>query len=176
MRDIAVASGLTVGGVYAHWNDKETIWGAVLDVFHPLRKLLPVFRSTNAATVEELFSELAYRIVETLGTHRDALNLLFTELVEFQGSHFVSVFPDLFPSFVASVRETTERTGAVLPYPPEVVVRSFFGLIFSYFMTSIVLPGNFPENDESLDVFVKIYLHGMVGSNAAKTQTKDGTA
>ena len=171
IRDIAVASGLTVGGIYAHWSDKVAIWSAVLNAFHPLRKLIPVFEELEADSFVGLFSQLAHRMVETLGTQRAALNLLFTEIVEFQGAHFASVFPQLFPSFVAALRKASATLKVPLTYPPEIIVRSFFGLIFSYFMTSIVLSGDLPSDDDALDTFVDIYLNG-VSRNSAK---KDGS-
>lgn len=161
VRDIAEASGLTIGGLYAHWPDKESIWGAVLDAYHPLRRLMPVFEQVEADSLDSLFGNLAHRMVETLGGNRVALNLLFIELVEFQGRHFSSAFPELFPAFVDALKSAFRRLGLALPYSPRVIVRSFFGLIFSYFMTSIVSPGNLPLDDQSLEEFVSIYVHGI---------------
>lgn len=46
------------------------------------------------------------------------------------------------------------------------IVRSFFGLIFSQFMTSIVLPGHFESDEGSLELFVRIYLHGIVSGDS----------
>ena len=161
VRDIAEASGFTIGGLYAHWPDKESIWGAVLDTFHPLRRLIPVFEQVDADSLDSLFRSLAHRMVESLGRNRGALNLIFIELVEFQGKHFSSAFPELFPAFVEALNAALGRLGLTLPYSPHIVVRSFFGLIFSYFMTSIVSPTSLPLNDQSLEEFVSIYLYGI---------------
>ncbi len=161
VRDIAEAGGLTIGGLYAHWPDKESIWSAVLDAYHPLRRLVPVFDQIEADSLESLFTDLAHRMVETLGRNRAALNLIFVELVEFQGRHFATVFPELFPTFIDALTKALRRLDLSLPYSPAVIVRSFFGLIFSYFMTSVIAPSNLSLSDQTLEEFVSIFLHGI---------------
>ena len=56
VRDIAEAGGLTIGRLHAHWPDKESIWSAVLDTYHPLRRLVPVFDQIEADSLESLFA------------------------------------------------------------------------------------------------------------------------
>ncbi|MBF8283944.1 MAG: hypothetical protein HW378_2859, partial [Anaerolineales bacterium] len=41
MRDIADAAGIAVGGIYNHFSDKEAIFAAVLDAYHPYHVILP---------------------------------------------------------------------------------------------------------------------------------------
>ena len=162
IRDISQRCGLTIGGVYNHFSGKGDIFEAVLAENHPFRQVNEAIELAQGDTVEALVHDMARRMVEALGAHRAALNLLFIEIVEFQGSHFTDSFPVVFPRLLAMIERISIQGGVLRPFSKTVLVRSFFGLFFSYFMTNIILADRLPSNEKTLDAFVDIYLYGIL--------------
>ena len=137
IRDISQRCKLTIGGVYNHFSGKGEIFEAVLAENHPFQAVNEAIELAQGDTVDAFVHDMARRMVDALGAHRAALNLLFIEIVEFQGR-------------------------PLRPISRAVLVRSFFGLFFSYFMTSIILADRIPTDEKTLDAFVDIYLYGIL--------------
>lgn len=160
-RDIASTAGLSTGGLYTHFADKEQIFTAVLEGFHPFLHILPAMMAAQGETVEDLVHDIARRMVESLGLQRMALNLIFIEIVEFQGGHFSEMFPQYFQQFsVVFARVNRMLVTEAIPLP--LLARSFFGLFFSFFLTSIALSDRLPSDERTLDAFVDLYLRGIL--------------
>src|SRR5690242_2844669 len=96
IRDISHRCGLTIGGVYTHFKDKAEIFTAVIEQYHPFWQILPAISAAQGDTLEALVHDMARRMVAALGHERAALNLIFIEVVEFQGQHFEEMFPVFF--------------------------------------------------------------------------------
>ncbi len=165
IRDISQLSQLTIGGVYNHFSGKGEIFEAVLAENHPFQAVNEAIELAQGDTVEAFVHDMARRMVEALGVHRAALNLLFIEIVEFQGRHFTNSFPAVFPRLLAMIERISSQGGALRPISRTVLVRSFFGLFFSYFMTNIILADRMPSDEKTLDAFVDIYLYGILTSS-----------
>jgi AcrR family transcriptional regulator len=162
IRDISQRCKLTIGGVYTHFSGKEEIFEAVLAENHPFRQVSEAVLLAQGDTVEAFVHDTARRMLDALGTQRAALNLLFIEIVEFQGRHFSDSFPIVFPRLQAMIERIASQGGELRPIPNAVLVRSFFGLFFSYFMTNIILAESMPADEKTLDAFVDIYLYGIL--------------
>ena len=162
IRDISQRCKLTIGGVYTHFSGKEEIFEAVLAENHPFRQVSKAVLLAQGDTVEAFVHDTARRMLDALGTQRAALNLLFIEIVEFQGRHFSDSFPIVFPRLQAMSDRIASQGGELRPIPKAVLVRSFFGLFFSYFMTNIILAESMPADEKTLDAFVDIYLYGIL--------------
>ena len=97
MRQIARRAGITVGGIYNHFEGKEQIFEQVLLQKHPYRRVLAILEATPAANVEEFARSAANAITAELGSRPEFLNLAFIELSEFRGKHVSQVFQAIFP-------------------------------------------------------------------------------
>ena len=165
MRDIAGHCGMTTGGVYAHYAGKEEIFAAVLTQNNPFVRILPALQGSAGETVDAFVHDAARRMVAALGADREAFNLMFIEIVEFQGAHANDLFPVVFPQIMQIIARIPGEDGDLRPeIPLPVLARSFFGLIFSYFMTNIILSDRMPFDPQTLDQFVDIYLYGILAS------------
>ena len=162
IRDISHRCNLTIGGVYSHFSGKDEIFTAVLAENHPFQQVTEAMLLAQGDTVDALVHDTARRMVDALGTQRASLNLLFIEIVEFQGRHFSDSLPIVFPRLIAMIERISSQGGALRPIPRAVLVRSFFGLFFSYFMTNIILAEKMPADEKTLDAFVDIYLYGIL--------------
>ncbi|HEX2994957.1 MAG TPA: TetR/AcrR family transcriptional regulator [Anaerolineales bacterium] len=169
MRQIAEETGLALGGIYNHFSSKEEIFeGLILDK-SPYKQIVPRILAAEGGTAEELFHSAAEAIVSELGKRPDFIKLMFIEVVEFNGKHInlliTEVAPQLLPVFerVVKVRKNLRHTN------PVIIVRSFLGLFFSYYITDMLLRATVLEKmmpKDSFEQFVDIYLHGIVKESA----------
>ena len=164
MRAIAQGAGMAVGGIYNHFSSKEDIFREVLYNYHPYKDLIPALQQAQGNTLEELVQDAAGRMVESFGLPLDFLNLVFIELVEFNGQHIPELFNSIFPQLMEFGHRLTGNPEELRPIPLPVLLRSFIGLFFSYVMTDIVLGGQMPleMKEHAFEDFVDIYLHGIL--------------
>lgn len=164
MRQIAEAAGLTLGGVYNHFDGKESIWEAVFMANHPYQRILPVVLAAEGESVAGFIRSAATDIVAELERHNDLLNLMFIELVEFGGAHLPAIYHGALPHLLPLAQRFRRLRGSLRPLPFAILTRSFAGLFFSYYITERLMP---PEaralmGDDALDVFVDIFLYGIL--------------
>jgi AcrR family transcriptional regulator len=175
MRQIAERTGLALGGIYNHFSSKEEIFSALIMRDHPYKQVVPLILATKGETAEALLHSAAQAIVSELGRRPDFLKLMFIEVVEFNGKHInlliTEVAPQLLPVFerVAKVRKNLRHSH------PAILLRSFLGLFFSYYITDILLRGTIIEKimpRDSFEQFVDIYLHGVIKESKVSRETE----
>lgn len=162
MRDIVAASGITMGGIYNHFTGKEQLFDAVFLEYNPIKQVLPAILLAEGDSLEALVQDSARRMVASLGESSQALKLMFIEIVEFRGLHFEAALEAGFPQAMRLASGFVRFQGQVRPIPLPALARSFIGLFFSYFMTSLMFPGRFAPQASDLEQFVDIYLHGIL--------------
>jgi AcrR family transcriptional regulator len=170
MRQVAQQAGVALGGLYNHFASKEEVFEAVFFEYHPSRDVIPLILEAQGEDVETLIRSAAGRMVEVVRLRPDFLNLMFIEMVEFKNTHTQKLFSNLFPFSLQVVQRVTQAAGGRLrPLPPPMLVRSFLGLFFGYYMTELLFarsaPSEFGEN--AMQYFVEIYLHGILASSPA---------
>jgi AcrR family transcriptional regulator len=165
MRQISEKANLALGGIYNHFSNKEEIFAAILLDKHPYKQVLPIVLAAEGDTAEELIRNAARALVTELGSRPELLKLIFIELVEFNGKHVSSLIneiaPKIFPMFEKMIRVRKN----VRKIPPPVLVRSFLGMFFAFYITELLIKDSIvgklmPKN--SFDLFVDIYLHGVI--------------
>lgn len=166
MRSIALQAGITVSGIYNHFSSKEEIFREVLLSFHPYREILPALSEAQGETVEELIRDAANRMISKFGERLEFVNLMFIELVEFNGSHAPELFESIYPHVMQFGQRLLEKEGRLRDIPAPIMLRAFVGLFFSYIMMELLfhkqLPAELQEN--ALEYFVDIYLHGILSA------------
>jgi AcrR family transcriptional regulator len=164
MREIADEAGLALGGIYNHFSSKEDIFVAMLSERHPFLAVLPALQTAQGDTVEELVRNAAGRMIKQLGQDDTFLNMMFIELVEFDGKHIPQMFQTFFPALMEFVQRFPQVRGRLREIPLPIILRAFIGLFFSYFITDLIVGSQLPPEmkDKSFDYFVDIYLHGIL--------------
>jgi AcrR family transcriptional regulator len=165
MRQIAQAAHLALGGLYNHFASKEKVFEAVFLTFHPYHEVLPMIAAAQGANLEQLVQDAVRRMVKVVEGRPDFMNLMFIEMVEFNSAHARQLFAYLFPQGMQIVQQLAEPYPEQLrPIPPPMVVRTFLGLFFGYYLTQTALapaaPAEFDE--DAMQYFVDIYLHGIL--------------
>jgi len=164
MRQIAQEAGIALGGIYNHFSSKEDIFTAVFLEKHPYIDALSLVKSAQGETVEEFVRDAAHRLVGSLGQRTDFLNLMFIEMVEFNGQHIPQIFQIVFPELMAFAQRFLAEREELRSIPLLVVVRAFVGLFFSFLITDILIANQLPPEmrENALDHFVDIYLYGIL--------------
>lgn len=174
MRDIARASRVTVGAIYNHFPTKEAIWLEVLNVRHPYHEIFPVLQAAQGETIAELVRSAARGLVQELLKRPDLLNLMFIEIVEFNARHIPDLYRSILPEIFNTGSLLKDKRGRLRQIPMPILIRSFAGLFFSYYITGL-LAGNVAgiSNDEaSLSQVVDLYLFGILADDDPARRTK----
>jgi AcrR family transcriptional regulator len=165
MRQIADKAKLALGGIYNHFSNKEEIFAAIIIDKHPYKQILPIILAVEGNTAEEFIRNAAKALVTELGSRPEVLKLIFIELVEFNGKHVSNLLGEIIPKVLPMFEKMIRVRKNLRKIPPPVLVRSFMGMFFSFYITELFIKDSviarlFPKN--SIDLFVDIYLHGVI--------------
>ena len=165
MRQIAERADLALGGIYNHFASKEEIFAAIIVDKHPYRKVLPVVLAAKGDTAEEFFKNAARFVIEELSGNPVYMQLLLIEIVEFKGVHGKLMLREIAPKILPIFEKVVKSRKELRITNPALVMRSFFGMIVSYFITDMVISNSvvsklMPKN--SVDVYVDLFLHGVL--------------
>jgi AcrR family transcriptional regulator len=165
MRQIAERADLALGGIYNHFASKEEIFAAIIIDKHPYKKVLPVVLAAKGDTAEEFFKNAARFVIEELGGNPIYMQLLLIEIVEFKGVHGKLMLKEIAPKILPIFEKVVKSRKELRTTNPAMLMRSFFGMIVSYFITDMVISNSvlsqlMPKN--TVDVYVDLFLHGVL--------------
>lgn len=165
MRQIAERAGLALGGIYNHYESKEEIFRAIIQDRHPYKQILPLVLSAKGETPEEFIRNAAQALVEGLGRRPEFMKLMFIEIVEFDSRHISLIVKEIVPQLLPVFERLVKHHKSLRSVHPAVLLRSFLGMFFSYYVTDLFIQGSalaklMPKN--SFDTFVDIYLYGVL--------------
>ena len=164
MRQIARESGMALGSLYNSFPSKEELFTAVFDAYNPYPILLLALENSQGADVDALVRTAARRMVTALSARPDLVKLVFIDVVEFQGKHLQSAYPDVAPRMERFIDRLRSRGQQLRPLSGESLLRAFFGLFYTFHMTDMLLGSqpNPEEQPEMVQELVEIYLHGIL--------------
>lgn len=165
MRQIAERAGLALGGIYNHFKSKDEIFEAIIIDQHPYKKILPLVLAVEGETAEEFFSNAFRIIIAELGKQPEFINLMFIELVEFKGRHGALMLREIAPRILPVFEKIVNSMKGLRVTNPAVLMRSFFGMIISYFITEMIIANSvvsklMPKN--STDAYIDLFLKGIL--------------
>jgi AcrR family transcriptional regulator len=167
MRQIAERAGLALGGIYNHFASKDEIFEAIIVDQHPYKRILPLILAAEGETAQEFFGDAFRIVIRELGREPEFVNLMFIELVEFKGKHGSVMLREIAPTVLPVFEKVVKNLKGFRVTNPAVLMRSFFGMIISYFVTEMITSNSvvsklMPRN--VADAYVDIYLHGILKS------------
>jgi len=165
MRQIAEHSGLALGGIYNHFSSKEEIFEAIIIDQHPYQKILPLILEVKGETGEEFFGNAFRIIINELGQQPEFINLMFIEIVEFKGKHGSVMLREIGPKVLPVFEKVIKTRKDLRVTNPAILMRSFFGMVVSYFVTEMVISNSVIEKlmpKNATDAYVDIFLHGIL--------------
>lgn len=165
MRQIAERAGLALGGIYNHFSSKEEIFEAIIIDQHPYKKLLPIILAVEGETTDKFFENAIRIVFSELGARPEFVNLMFIEMVEFKGKHGATMLREIAPQVLPVFERIIKARKDLRITNPALLMRSFFGMILSYYITEMVISNSVISNlmpRNSADVYVDIFLHGIL--------------
>ena len=165
MRQIAERADLALGGIYNHFSSKDEIFEAIIIDQHPYKKILPLVLAVEGETPEEFFRGAFQIVIRELGQQPEFINLMFIELIEFKGKHGSIMLREIAPKVLPIFEKTVKSMKGLRVRNPAVLMRSFFGMIISYFVTDMIIANSvisplMPKN--SADAYIDIFLNGIL--------------
>lgn len=165
MRQIAERAGLALGGIYNHFKSKDEIFEAIIVDKHPYKRILPLVMETPGETAEE-FLRNAFRVTVTeLGGNPVYIKLMLIEMVEFNGKHGAVMLREIAPKVLPVFEQMLKVRSGLRISNPAMFLRSFFGMIISYFITEMVTANSVISKlmpKDAADVYIDMYLHGVL--------------
>lgn len=165
MRQIAKRTGLALGGIYNHFTSKDEIFEAIIIDQHPYKKVLPLILAVEGDTAQEFFGNAFRIVVDELGKQPEFINLMFIEIVEFKGKHGSVMLREIAPKILPVFEKAIKNMKGLRVTNPAVLMRSFFGMIISYFVTEMVISNSVVSKlmpKDSTDVYIDIFLNGVL--------------
>jgi AcrR family transcriptional regulator len=169
MRQIAEQAGLALGGIYNHFKSKEEIFEAIIVDKHPYKKILPVVLSVETDSLEEFLANAMQVVIKELSSESYYMKLMLIELIEFNGKHGASLLKRIAPEILPVFERLVKSRKDLRVTNPAMLMRSFFGMILSYFLTGMLMSGSILEKmlpKNPADIYVDIMLHGILKSEA----------
>ncbi|MEP7135540.1 MAG: TetR/AcrR family transcriptional regulator [Chloroflexota bacterium] len=165
MRQIADKAGLALGGIYNHFASKDEIFQGIIIDKHPYKKILPALLAAEGETVEEFFTNASQIVITEMGKQPEFISLMFVELVEFKGKHGAIMLREIAPKVLPVFEKIVKSRKSLRVTNPAVLMRSFFGMIISYFITEMIISDSvisklMPKN--SADLYTDLFLHGIL--------------
>ena len=165
MRQIAKRTGLALGGIYNHFTSKDEIFEAIIIDQHPYKKILPLIMAVEGTSAREFFGNAFRIVINELGQQPDFINLMFIELVEFKGKHGSVMLREIAPKVLPVFEKVIKNLKGLRVTNPAVLMRSFFGMIISYFITEMVISNSVLSNmmhKNATDQYIDIFLNGIL--------------
>lgn len=165
MRQIAEGAGLALGGIYNHFSSKDEIFEAIIIDQHPYKRILPLILAVEGDTAKEFFGNAFQIVIDQLGQQPEFINLMFIEIVEFRGRHGSVMLREIAPKVLPVFEKLVKSMKGLRITNPAVLMRSFFGMIISYFITEMIISNSvisklMPKN--STDMYIDIFLNGIL--------------
>ncbi len=165
MRQIAERANLALGGIYNHFSSKEEIFKAIIVDKHPYKKVLPIILEADGSSVEDFLGNAVRVVMKELASEPFYIKLMFIEIVEFNGKHGAVMLKEIAPKILPVFEKLVKSRKDLRVTNPAVLMRSFFGMIMSYFITDMLISNSIvskmlPKNQ--VDAYVDIYLHGIL--------------
>lgn len=177
MRQIASQTGLALGGLYNHFPSKEAVFEAVFERYHPYREVIPALLQAQGDTIEEVIRNAAEEMFSAINRRPKFLNLMFIEIVEFNSVHVQALFARIFPMAVqVAQRFQGMAPERIRPIPVAMIIRSFFGFLFSFFITEYMFASKAPPefNENGMEALLDIYLHGLLNPESTEEKWSTG--
>ena len=165
MRQIAEHAGLALGGIYNHFKSKEELFEGIIVDKHPYRTILPAVLEAQGENAEEFLKNAVKIAMHELGENPVFIKLMFIEMVEFNGKHGSLMLKEIAPKALPIFEKLVKTRKSLRVTSPAMLMRSFFGMILSYFLTGMLISDSIldkimPKNPA--DIYVDIMLHGII--------------
>lgn len=165
MRQIAEHAGLALGGIYNHFASKDEIFEAIIVDKHPYKRILPLVMEAQGETTEDFLRNAFKVAVGEITKEPVYIKIMLIELVEFNGKHGTAMLKEIAPKVLPVFEQMLKVRKELRISNPAMFLRTFFGLIISYFITETLTANSVISKfmpKDATDVYIDLYLHGIL--------------
>jgi AcrR family transcriptional regulator len=182
IRDVAEAAGVSMGGLYHHFANKEEIFEASLSNFDLLPQLQAVAALILAPEFPDTLPAIARLLRETIRKNADFFKLAYVDVLEFQGRHVRPViqnFRRAYGAFASQVFEDKVAEGKLADANARVLLVVTTDLIVHFCLTEIMLQESQARDaglsdDAFLDEMCGVLLDGVRGRGTPPRSSRGG--
>lgn len=155
VRQIADEAGVSIGAVYHHFPDKESLFRTLIDEYREITDdpRVPFNRAMRQGQFPNNLEQLAWAARETVRQYRDYQALFFVDVIEFGGTHVRDYYAQLarrFAEFADSDGGVASRVrDGVSPSASMMLAARIF---FTYFQMEVLFGVTEPFGKSSADV------------------------
>ncbi|HVT03466.1 MAG TPA: TetR/AcrR family transcriptional regulator [Thermoanaerobaculia bacterium] len=185
VQDIAEAAGVSKGNVYHHFEDKESIFRALIDRYF-LAMAQPDFpfnRALASGAFPDNLEQLGHATREVVRDYREYVALIYVDVVEFDASHVRKFYQQMatrFDSFIKShgmEKELQDRLAEGLSATSAVMLAT--RVFFTYFSVEVLfgVKDHFGKGtNEAVAEISRILRHGMLRSGRPAEKKRKSAA
>lgn len=171
IREIAAEAGLSTGNVYHHFPDKEALFRTLLDRYWELisRPESPFNKALIDGAFPHELEALALAAQASVTTYRPYLNLIYVDVVEFDGSHLRKYYSGMEGRFAKSVAQAypgdSLKDELAPGSHPGTAVMLATGIFLQYYLVELLfgVPDQFGlDNATAMKELAELLRHGML--------------
>lgn len=165
MRQIAKDTGIALSSIYNHFTNKEDLFRQVFFAFHPYHDVLPFLEDDASPTAAAFIHNAISRAIAALDRRPGFLNLMFIEIVEFNGQHIRELFDMLYPRAIKVAKRIADRyPDQFKPFQPILFIRAVISFIFGFFITDAMITPLTTQVDRptTIQTFIDIFCYGVL--------------
>ncbi|NOX19821.1 MAG: TetR/AcrR family transcriptional regulator [Nitrospirae bacterium] len=166
-KEIARKAGVTEITLFRHFGSKEQLFEQLLKEYSFLPKLRDLIPKVKRLSAEEALLGIGLAFLDTLKERERLVKIMLSEMniypdkVKVIYSRFISELIDVLGKYFSEL----QKKGVLIKFDALTGARAFLGMIFSYFLSEVILQGrmiNSREQSRIVKTYVNIFLHGVV--------------
>jgi AcrR family transcriptional regulator len=169
MREIAQASGYSIGNLYNHFPNKEDLFVALVRKYE---QRFGELRAKALAEIDDVFHpaqlrRLAAAIKEIVCQNPDYWRLMYIDVVEFGNRHFAHTYRGWAQQVERVLGERLEKAASLGPWggiKPSVAFTIVYLQFFTYYLVETLFRGKqhlgVPESD-AVDQMIRLFTEGF---------------
>jgi AcrR family transcriptional regulator len=161
VREIAETAGVSIGNVYHHFPDKETIFRNLLDEYWATLedRRYPFMRELTAGRFPDNLEQLGFAARDSVRQFRRHIALIYVDVIEFEGTHIRKFYGEMANRLKAVLKEDeiariqSRLRPGVSPISALLLTIRFF---FNYFSVEILFGVPEPFGKDSTTIVREI--------------------
>jgi AcrR family transcriptional regulator len=180
IRDIADASGASIGNLYNYYRSKEELYLAIVEAYeHKVQHLFAqALRDVDNVFEPHGLKDLARRICKIVYAEPDYWRLMYIDVTEFGNEHFAHSFRNLSENLSKLLGKKLSAPKAqwkLKGVDPALAFTAIYLQFFTYFLVEKLFGGKQHlgvDDEEAIRQMVTMYTRGLSGGpNTPKTKS-----
>jgi AcrR family transcriptional regulator len=182
IRDIANASGVSIGNIYTYYKTKEQLYEAIAENYE---KKMQKLRREAIEGIDDLFDPqslalIARRTRDIVHNEADYWRLMYIDITEFGNQHFAHLYRNLSRDLKGQLgtKLTSPKRGTWRGVDPALAFTSVYLQFFTYFLVETLFGGREHlglSDDAAVEQMITIFARG-VGLEPARPGARSAKA